>query len=428
MTKVRHDSGVDVDRCVSEIAARLGERSGQAASNIQHRLEEQIPEIRQDALTIELLGASVQSNVETLLDALRYHIAVERVEAPTAALEYARRLAQHGVALTALVRAYRLGQRRVNELVFAQARATKMEPLTRVAVLERISETLFDYIDRVSQQVAVVYEEERERWLENQNSLRTVRVRQLLAGPDDIDVDAATTAVRYPLRWHHVAVVLWYAHADGEADELTRLQRFLREAAQATRAAGAPLFVAADSVCGWGWLPYRAAVPEAPEQVRTFATTMHGAPSVATGPMAAGFEGFRRSHRLAAAAHAVVSVSRREELTVVGASEPGVAVAALHAADVGAAREFVAYVLGALAADTDNDARLRETLRVFLECGASYKQAADELTLHFNTVRYRVERAISRRGREIRADRLDVEVALLLCHWYGKAVLQPVPA
>jgi DNA-binding PucR family transcriptional regulator len=89
------------------------------------------------------------------------------------------------------------------------------------------------------------------------------------------------------------------------------------------------------------------------------------------------------------------------------------------------AREFIADVLGALSADTNNDARLRETLRVFLACGASYKQAADELTLHFNTVRYRVERAISRRGREIGADRLDVEVALLLCHWYGKAVLQP---
>ena len=181
MTKVRHDSDVDVDRCVSEIAARLSERSGEAASDIQHRLEEQIPEIRQDALSVELLGASIQSNVETLLDALRYHITVERVEAPTAALEYARRLAQHGVALTALVRAYRLGQRRMNELVFAQARATKMEPLTRVAVLERISETLFDYIDRVSQQVAVVYEEERERWLENQNSLRTLTAKMLAA-------------------------------------------------------------------------------------------------------------------------------------------------------------------------------------------------------------------------------------------------------
>jgi DNA-binding PucR family transcriptional regulator len=66
-----------------------------------------------------------------------------------------------------------------------------------------------------------------------------------------------------------------------------------------------------------------------------------------------------------------------------------------------------------------------DTLRVFLRCGSSYKQAADELNLHFNTVKYRVGRAVARRGREVADDRLDVEVALLVCHWYDAAVLPP---
>jgi hypothetical protein len=44
---------------------------------------------------------------------------------------------------------------------------------------------------------------------------------------------------------------------------------------------------------------------------------------------------------------------------------------------------------------------------------------------HFNSVKYRVGRAIARRGRDIGSDRLDVELALLACHWYGPAVLQP---
>jgi hypothetical protein len=48
--------------------------------------------------------------------------------------------------------------------------------------------------------------------------------------------------------------------------------------------------------------------------------------------------------------------------------------------------------------------------------------------LHFNTVKYRVGRAVVRRGREIGSDRLDVEVALLACHWYGTAVLRPAAA
>ena len=75
---------------------------------------------------MELLGASVEGNVDTVLHALRYDIAVERVEAPTAALEYARRLAQHGVPVNALVRAYRLGQRRMNELIFAELHAIEI--------------------------------------------------------------------------------------------------------------------------------------------------------------------------------------------------------------------------------------------------------------------------------------------------------------
>ncbi|MGA9679218.1 MAG: helix-turn-helix domain-containing protein, partial [Mycobacterium sp.] len=64
----------------------------------------------------------------------------------------------------------------------------------------------------------------------------------------------------------------------------------------------------------------------------------------------------------------------------------------------------------------------------YLACGGSYKVAAEQLNLHFNSVKYRVARAVERRGREIGSaiggDRLDVELALLASHWYGAAVLQ----
>jgi len=62
---------------------------------------------------------------------------------------------------------------------------------------------------------------------------------------------------------------------------------------------------------------------------------------------------------------------------------------------------------------------------VFLNCGSSYKAAADQLNMHFNTVKYRIGRAVARRGRDIGSDRLEVELALLVCHWFGSAVLQP---
>jgi DNA-binding PucR family transcriptional regulator len=417
-------SDVGVNSYVAETAGRLHGRLAAVSSDVLRSLEDQIPELRGDAQLMELLGASVEGNVDTVLHALRYDIAVERTEAPTTALEYARRLAQQGVPVNALVRAYRLGQRRVNELVFAELRAIDIPEPMRVAVIEAITGTLFEYIDWMSQQVVTVYEDERERWLENQNSLRALRVREVLAGNKAIDADAASTAIRYPLRWHHLGLVVWYPDAGPEGDQLGRLQRFLRELGEAAGVAASPLFAAADRSCGWGWLPYRAAVAEVPAKVRQFTLARPDSPSVAIGTMANGVEGFRQSHREAQTARSVAVIAKRPTPTVIAATDPGLSVVARLGDDVAGIRDWVTGVLGDLAADDENDARLRETLRVFLGSGSSYKVAAEELNLHFNSVKYRVGRAIARRGREIGSDRLDVELALLACHWYGSAVLQ----
>jgi len=222
-----------------------------------------------------------------------------------------------------------------------------------------------------------------------------------------------------------LGLIMWYPDLGTEGDELARLQRFLRELGEAAGADASPLFVAADQSCGWGWLAYRAAATDAGEKVRRFALSRPDSPSVAIGMMAGGLEGFRRSHREAAEARAVAIISDRGGTTVITAADPGLSVVARLGGDVAATRDWVATVLGDLATDNDNDARLRETLRVYLACGCSYKLAAEELNLHFNSVKYRVGRAVARRGREIGTDRLDVELALLACHWYGSAVLQP---
>src|ERR1035441_6690395 len=93
MTKPRVVEDVDVSRYVAETADRLHGRVADASSIIRRSLEDQIPELRGDAWLMELLGASVAGNVDTVLHALRYDIAVERMEPPPTALDYARRLA-----------------------------------------------------------------------------------------------------------------------------------------------------------------------------------------------------------------------------------------------------------------------------------------------------------------------------------------------
>ena len=418
------DSDVEVSHHVAETAERLHNRLAELASGMHSYLEAKIPELRGDERVTELLAPSVEGNIDTVLRALRHGIAVERIEAPTTAFEYARRLAQYGVPVTALVRAYRLGQKLMNELVFGEVRLIDTSEQTRYAVVETMSGTIFEYIDWISQQVVTVYQDERERWLENQNSLRALRVRELLAAGMTVDGDAASTSIRYPLRWHHLAVVMWYPDSSADGDELGRLQGCLRDAAEAVSAGGAPLFVAADRSCGWGWLPFRGPVGDAGDKARQFFCARTDSPSVAIGTMSHGVEGFRQSHREAESAHRVAMIGKRERV-VLAATDPGLAVVARLGDDVADIRDWVGTVLGKLATDDDNDGRLRETLRIFLGCGSSYKVAAEELNLHFNSVKYRVGRAVTRRGREISGDRLDVELALLACHWYGVAVLQP---
>ncbi|WP_433635337.1 PucR family transcriptional regulator [Nocardia sp. CA-120079] len=403
----------------------MNERVTNISAILRRGLEDDIPELRGDAGSVELLGASVEGNVDTVLHALRHDIPVARINAPTAAVEYARRLAQHGVPVNALVRAYQVGHRRMTELIFAELRASHIPPAEGVAVAEAITTTMFDYIDWITQQVVAVYEAEREQWLESRNSARALRVLEVLSGKKPVDIDAATEAIRYPMRWHHLALILWYPDTGASSDELNRLQRFARELAEAVGTDAAPLIGAADRTSAWAWLPYRSEQSDAVAEVRDFASKRPDAPRLAIGIMGQGVSGFRRSHRYALRARSVALIRGDVEPRIIAASDPGLSATALLGGSIAEVGEWVGEVLGELAADNDNDARLRETLRVFLRTGSSYKAAAVELDLHFNSVKYRVGRAVSRRGRPITDDRLDVELALLICHWYGAAVLRP---
>jgi DNA-binding PucR family transcriptional regulator len=87
-------------------------------------------------------------------------------------------------------------------------------------------------------------------------------------------------------------------------------------------------------------------------------------------------------------------------------------------------RAWVIETLGALADDDEPTARLRGTLGVFLHENRSYKATAERLTLHKNTVQYRIRKAEESLGRSVSEDRLHLEVALLASEWLGPAVLR----
>jgi DNA-binding PucR family transcriptional regulator len=377
-------------------------RQVSVSRTVQQTLASDITQLRGDPELVQLLGASVAGNVETIFYALRHDISLGNIEPPTAALEYARRVAQRGVPMDALVRAYRVGHALVIDAAAEAINTAGLDARVGLAVFERITSVSFRYIDWISQQVVVVYESERDRWLANQNSARALLVRELLATPLSAavpDPDTLTAALRYPMQRTHLAMVLWWPADSDHDDGLDRLESILRELAEAVGAQSSPLFVPADRNTGWGWIPLSAdAAAAAVDAIRTDLTARRDAPAAALGTPLYGVDG-------------------------TAAGEPGLAAAALLGENLDGAREFVSETLGALASNTANDARLRETLRVYLHDGASYKSAGEKLNLHFNSVKYRVARAEERRGRPVDGDRLDVELALLLCQRYGAAVL-----
>jgi DNA-binding PucR family transcriptional regulator len=422
MAVVGRDEATVVAESAADVVSRLDLRMAELTGSIHQILCSEIAELRGDAQLLQLLRDSIDGNVVTIFSAIRHAIPIEKVELPTAALEHARRLAQRGTTVNALVRAYRLGHKAVLDAVLEEIRASDLEPPLSLAVFSQISEVTFGYIDWITQQVVSTYQSEHDRWMENQNSLRALRVRELLDGAD-LDIDAVTTAIRYPLRRTHLAIVAWRDEDDG-GDDLAPMERFVDQLAESVGARESSLYISVDRMTGWAWIPMPAdAAPGAVERMREFAAAHPDPLRVAAGNPLPDLEGFRRSHQLAQEAHAVAIASGANAARVTAASDPGLAAATLMGSNLDKARVWVAEVLGPLASRTESDERLRETLGVFLRTGGSFKAAAEELHLHSNSVKYRVQRAIDRRGRPISDGRLDIELALLLCHWYSSGVL-----
>ena len=381
-----------------------------------------IPELSGDPTIADLLRASTDSNVESFLHAARYEISLDDVVPPPAAKEFARRLAQRGTSLNALLRAYRLGQQRVLELAFGELERQESDSEVVYAASKMIQESAFGYVDRIAQQVVAEYELERERWLAHRNTVRAGMLASLLGGAD-VDVAAGEQALSYRLRQNHLGVLLRVVD-DEQGDGLRRIERLLGAIAEALGVDGAPLFVPQDRALAWGWIPLgRRHAPIDLDLVERTAREVDSGIRIAVGRVGAAVPGFRATHLEARRAHAVATSAGSAAHRVTSYAEAGVRVASLLTGDLAQTRELVAEALGGLASDDESAERLRETLLIFLAEKGSYQATGERTHLHRNTVKYRVDKAIETRGRPLDEDRLNLEVALLACAWLGPAVL-----
>ena len=403
----------------ADVSGALAPHTAELSADIYQLIVREIPQLRADSRVLTLLEASVAENVATVLHILQHGIDLDRVHAPAAAEEYARRLAQRGSPMAALLRAYRIGSTRFQHWCLQElARTTDNASIVSAAGL-RIAETTAAYIDRVSEELVAAYEAEKENWLRNLSAARAARVRAILQG-DRIDVDASEAVLGYRLRQHHVGAVCWLGDREAGGPALARLERATTEVARQAGCKGRPFFLPQDESSAWTWLPLGAR--------DTFTVpTMRGAgaePGIrfAFGAAGTGVSGFRRTHQQALGAHAVALAAGPSGPRLTSFTE--VAPLALMASSVELLRTWVHETLGQLADDDDQHARLRDTLRVFLQENGSYKATAERLILHKNSIQYRVRKAEEALGHPVADHRLPVELALLASQWLGATVLR----
>jgi DNA-binding PucR family transcriptional regulator len=409
-----------VARHAAEVAGALAPHTTELSVDIYQLIVRDIPQLRSDHRILALLEASVAENVATVLHILQHGIDLDIVHAPAAAEEYARRLAQRGIPMAALLRAYRIGSTRFQHWCLQElAQQTHDAAIVSAAGLG-IAETTAAYIDRVSEQLVAAYETEKEHWLRNLSAARAARVRTLLQG-DQVDVDASEAMLGYPLRQHHVGVVGWLDDPEPGGRTLARLEQATMELAGQAQCEGRPIFVPQDESCAWAWLPLGDGDSFAVRTMRGGAAGADHGTRFAYGAPGAGLAGFRRTHRQALGAQAVALAAGPSGQRLTSFAE--VAPLALMASSVELLRAWVHETLGPLATDDDHHGRLRDTLRVFLQENGSFKATAERLILHKNSVQYRVRKAEDALGHPVGERRLQVELALLASQWLGPAVL-----
>lgn len=405
----------EVIELMGEVAEAMLAELDQLVEAMDAAVVDLTPALGTDAAIAADMSASNRANALRLLTTLtRREGGTAPIDVPPEALDIARTVARRGIEFDVIFQAYRRGQNVAWQRYMKLAAALVPASPLLMELLNASSQRVFEYVDHVVACVLAEAQREREQVLGGALARRTETVRLILDGAP-IDGSRASERLGYDLSRRHTALVLW-SQPVGEA------QGALESAATIlARAVGArgPLTLPAGTSALWAWLGTESDVSY--EAMRNALAHAQSHIRVAVGPTRPGITGFRRSHA------AAVSIQR------LLAGHPGGArlalyrdleVTALTAQDPDRATEFVTSTLGTLAADTPAAARLRETLRIYLEEADNAPRTAVRLHTHRNTVLQRVARATELLGHHPGEHRLALMLALELTHQLGPRMLQ----
>ncbi len=412
---------------VTWVAQQMGGRRDAFIDALVLVTRAQIRSLDHDARMVDLLTASITENVVAAIHFLEHGGEEEDVEAPSAALVYARALAQRDVPLSALIRAYRIGHNRFVDEAMSDLATHPSQAESLSAAAEFVHRSAL-WIDRICDQVGQAYERERDRWVSSRSGLRQHWVTQVLDG-GPVDIGRAEDALAYHFDRWHVGAVLWVDGHVAARDLGALVEDACAVIGDRLKALGPALMVPTDEREARVWWPVVDQGVTCGDAV-TADLLGHGVPvRLALGTPGRGVDGFRRTLREAEHAHLVAQAGAAADPARRVVPYAAVAPVALMAAQPAELRRFVGAVLGELATDDERNGWLRDTLREFLARNRSYAATAEALFLHRNTIQYRVAQALDKCGATLDDPDfvVQVQIALLACRWLGRSVLAAAP-
>ena len=142
---------------MADVAAAVTRRAAAVSEDVYQVILREIPQLRDDKPVLALLASSVDSNVDTCLQIMQHQIDLADVQAPAAAVEYARRLAQRGTPLTALLRAYRVGHACFSAWLLRELAQQADDAQMITAATLGMSGIVSGYIDQASEKMVAAY-------------------------------------------------------------------------------------------------------------------------------------------------------------------------------------------------------------------------------------------------------------------------------
>lgn len=369
------------------------------------------PEFVEDAVLNRTIHAAVRSHWVSFLTSLSEP--PRQVQLVRPAIDIPVQLAQRGHELTVLFRVYRVAQQAVWEYIISTVNELEDAELDQTQILVFLWSRVSAWLDSSVETSVELFQIERDRLLQGAAAQRLDIVREILAG-DVVDVrKLLTTLGGHPVAEYNTCVLLHTGNTGSVADLNAAASQLARQIGPRH-----PVVVSPGGRDLWCWFASRSE-PDLSSLRECESWLLEHEIMAAVGTPTEGVAGFRLSYREAQDAQIIAfQASNPRPLTLFSEVE----LLCLMSGSPDAARRFTSRTLGALADPGEGAARLRKTLHALLSTG-SIEDASHILSVHKNTVRYRVGQAEQLIGNPISKASTELELAL---RYYDMLMTQPI--